>query len=199
MFIRYGTKAKQLAKEPISGKCPHCSSQNSIDMYVFQKYGHLYWIPFAPMTKTGVSECTHCKQKLELFQMPDQLKAKYEDIKARTKTPLWTFSGLLLLGVVIVLSILAAINDNHKNNQLILQPQAGDIYEMATENSQYTLLKVARVQGDSVYVHINEYETNKQSRLYQLKEKPFSAEEISFTKQTLRLMLKEGKILDVDR
>jgi hypothetical protein len=199
MYIRYGTKATQLAKEPITGKCPHCNSQNCIDMKVLQKYGHLYWIPFVPMKKMGVSECTHCKQVLELPQMPDHLKAKYEEIKARTKTPLWTFSGLVLLGAFIVWIAVAISNDNKQNIQFIQQPQAGDIYEMATENSHYTLLKVARVQGDSVYVHINEYETDKRKGLYQLKSKPFSAEEIAFTKQTLRLMLKEGKIIDVDR
>ena len=199
MFITYGTNAKQLAKEPETGKCPNCGSQNSIDMYVFQKYGHVFWIPFAPMTKTGVSECTSCKQKLELFQMPDLLKTKYEEIKAKTKAPVWTFSGLVLLGLLIIAGTLGAINDNQKNIQFILQPKAGDIYEMVTENSQYTLLKVARVQGDSVFVYINEYETDKQKGLYQLRDKPFSPGEIAFTKQTLRLMLKEGKILDVER
>jgi len=86
-----------------------------------------------------------------------------------------------------------------KNVQLVLQPQAGDIYEMATENDHYTLLKVGRVQGDSVFVHINEYEANKKSGLSQLRGEPFSPEEIIFTKQTIRVMLKEGKILDVDR
>lgn len=199
MFIQYGTKAKELVKEPITTKCPGCGSQNSINMYVFQKYGTLFRIPFAPMAKTGVSECTKCLQKLELFQMPDQLKTKYEEIKAKTKAPVWTFSGLIILGLLIAGGIIGAINDNHRSALLIAQPKAGDIYEMATENSQYTLLKVARVQGDSVYVHINEYETDKQKGLYQLRDKPFSSEEIAFTKQTLRVMQKEGKILDVER
>jgi len=117
----------------------------------------------------------------------------------KTKTRLLTICGFVLLGILAIGSILAARYNDKKNVQLVLQPRAGDIYEMATENSHYTLLKVGRVLGDSVFVHINEYEASKQSGLSQLKAEPFSPEEIAFTRQTLRVMLKEGKILDVNR
>lgn len=90
-------------------------------------------------------------------------------------------------------------NNNRRITQLLLLPQAGDIYEMATENRQYTLLRVSRVQGDSVFVNINEFETDKKKGLSMLREKPFSKEEIAFTRQTLRVMQKEEKILDVER
>lgn len=117
----------------------------------------------------------------------------------KSKTRLLTISGLIILGILGIGGVLASRYHDKKNAQLVLQPQAGDIYEMATENDHYTLLKVGRVQGDSVFVHINEYEANKKSGLSQLRGEPFSPEEIAFTKQTIRVMLKEGKILDVDR
>jgi hypothetical protein len=117
----------------------------------------------------------------------------------KAKTRLLTISGLIILGILGIVGVLANRYHDKKNAQLVLQPQAGDIYEMATENDHYTLLKVGRVQGDSVFVHINEYEANKKSGLSQLRGEPFSPEEIAFTKQTIRVMLKEGKILDVDR
>lgn len=117
----------------------------------------------------------------------------------KAKTRLLTISGLIIPGILGIVGILAGRCHDKKNAQLVLQPQAGDIYEMATENDHYTLLKVGRVQGDSVFVHINEYEANKKSGLSQLRGEPFSPEEIAFTKQTIRVMLKEGKILDVDR
>lgn len=117
----------------------------------------------------------------------------------KAKTRLLTISGLIILGILGIVGLLASRHHDKRNAQLVLQPQAGDIYEMATENDHYTLLKVGRVQGDSVFVHINEYEANKKSGLSQLRGEPFSPEEIAFTKQTIRVMLKEGKILDVDR
>jgi hypothetical protein len=117
----------------------------------------------------------------------------------KAKTRLLTISGLIILGILGIIGLMAGRYHDKKNAQLVLQPQAGDIYEMATENDHYTLLKVGRVQGDSVFVHINEYEANKKSGLSQLRGEPFSPEEIAFTKQTIRVMLKEGKILDVER
>jgi hypothetical protein len=116
----------------------------------------------------------------------------------RNSKKLLTVVLLAFCGAIIVWRVVAHNNDK-KNAELMLQPQSGDIYEMATENDHYTLLKVGRVQGDSVFVHINEYEANKRSDLSQLREEPFSPEEIRFTKQTLRVMLKEGKILNVER
>lgn len=53
--------------------------------------------------------------------------------------------------------------------------------------------------ANRAYIHINEYETDKQSGLYELKDKPFSKEEIAFSKGTLQLMLKENTIIDVER
>jgi hypothetical protein len=117
----------------------------------------------------------------------------------KTKTRLLAISGIIILGILAIVGVFTSRYHDKKNVQLVLQPQAGDIYEMATENEHYTLLKVGRVQGDSVFVHINEYEANKKSGLSQLRGEPFSPEEIVFTKQTIRVMLKEGKILDVDR
>lgn len=117
----------------------------------------------------------------------------------KTTTRLLTISGLVILGILGIVGVLAARYNDKKNIQLMLQPEAGDIYEMATENDHYTLLKVGRIAGDSVFVHINEYEASKKSGLADLKGEPFSPEEIAFTKQTLRVMLKEGKILDVER
>lgn len=116
----------------------------------------------------------------------------------RYNKKLLIFSLLLLIGAIIAWRVYENNNDK-KNIQLVLQPQAGDIYEMATESGHYTLLKVGKVTGEFVFVHINEYEANKKSQISQLRKEPFRPEEIMFTKQTLRVMLKEGKILDVER
>jgi hypothetical protein len=116
----------------------------------------------------------------------------------RINPKVWFFTTLIVAGIFFVTRKIV-VDKNNRNIQLMILPRPGDIYEMATENKQYTLLKVDRVQGDSVYVHINEFETDKKSGLSQLKEQPFSKEEIVFTQQTLRVMLQEGKILNVER
>jgi predicted RNA-binding Zn-ribbon protein involved in translation (DUF1610 family) len=198
-MIIYGTRSKQLAKEHVTDKCPNCGAQNSIDMYVFQKYGHIFWIPFVPMEKTGVSECTQCKQVLQILQMPANLISAFVNVKAKTKTPLWTFAGLAALGILIIIVVFEIKKDKELNAKLVLTPQAGDIYEVKTKEDNYTLMKIIRVQGDSVYVNFNNYETDKASGIYQLKEKEYSEDVSGLSKMDLREMFKDGNIYDIER
>lgn len=198
-MIIYGTKGKQITKELITDKCPNCGAQNSIDMYVFQKYGHIFWIPFVPMEKTGVSECTQCKQVLEILKMPPYLRTAFVNVKAKTKTPIWTFAGLAAVGILIIVVVLQGIKDKELNAKLVLTPQAGDIYEIKTKDDHYTLMKINKVKGDSVYVNLNNYETDKASGIYKLKEKGYSEEVLGLSKMDLREMFKEGNVYDIER
>ena len=198
-MIVYGTKSKELAKEILTEKCPNCGTQNSTDLHVFQKYAHVFWIPFFPMGKTGVSQCNHCKQVLKLKDMPSSMKTSYETLKAQTKTPVWTFSGLALVAVIIAIGVMADKKKDERNAGLILTPQGGDIFEIKTRGNQYTLYKVDQVQGDTVFVKVSNYETNKESALSDLKKKDYSEGVLGFSKAELKQMLDNGDIVDIDR
>ena len=198
-MIIYGTKTKELAKEHLIDKCPNCGTQNSIDMHVFQKYAHVFWIPFFPVGKTGVSQCDHCKQVLKLKEMPSSLRTAYDNLKVQTKTPIWTFAGLALVAALITIIIISDKKKAEKNAQLILTPQTGDIFEIKTKDNQYTLYKVYQVEGDSVFVQVNNYETNKITGLDDLKKKDYSEDVLGFSKTELKQMLEKGEIIDIDR
>ncbi len=201
-MIIYGRKAKQLAKESLFDKCPNCSTQNSVDIYVFQKYGHLFWIPFFPMGKTGVSQCNHCKQALSLKQMPDTLRNTYENIKGQTKTPPWMFSGLALVAGLIIIGVINERNKDDRNQALIQSPQSGDIFEVKTGANQYTLYKVEVVKPDSVYLRMSNYETNRSTGLDDIKKKgpdAYSEDLFGYSNDDLKEMLNRGEILDIDR
>jgi zinc-ribbon family len=201
-MLIYGSKNKQLAKEILTDKCQSCGKQNSIDMHVFQKYAHLFWIPFFPMGKTGVSQCDHCKQVLKLKEMPSSLSASYETLKAQTKTPVWMFSGLALVAVLITFGIISDRENDQRNAKLILAPQRGDVFEIKTKDNQYTLYKVDQINNDSVYVRINQYETNKSTGLGDLKRKGdnvYTEEVVPFSRLELKQMLDDGEIIDIDR
>jgi hypothetical protein len=197
--IVYGTKSTQLAKEPVIEKCPNCGTANSVDMYVFQKYFHVFWIPVFPTGKLAVSECSHCKQVLKQKEMPFQIKASIDGVKSQTKTPVWTFSGLALLAILITAMVINDKQKNELNAKLILEPRSGDIFEVKTESNNYTLYKVEKIEGDSVILAVNNYETNKVSGLYELKVKGFSTELYSFHKNELKQMLADGEIMDIER
>jgi hypothetical protein len=201
-MIVYGTKAKQLAKEALTDKCPNCGTQNSLDMYVFQKYAHLFWIPFMPIGKTGVSQCSHCKQVLKQKEMPTQLKAAYDNVKAQTKTPVWTFIGLALVVVLITSAIIGDKNKNAQNAKLIEAPHKGDVFEVRTPDRQYTLIKVEEVKSDTIYVREHIYTTNKISGLYDLKRKGdtgYLEEVTAFDKKELKSMFDKGDIINIIR
>lgn len=110
-MVIYGTRTTELGKEHLIDKCPNCGTQNSIDIYVVQKYAHVFWIPFCPTGKTGVSQCSHCKQVLNRNEMPSHLATRYENLKAQLKTPIWTYLGL---AVIAGLFIIAVISDKDK-------------------------------------------------------------------------------------
>ena len=91
-MIIYGTKAKEILSEHVTDKCANCNTQNNIDIHVFQKYAHVFWIPFFPMSKTGLSRCEHCKQMLNPKEMPPNLLNAYETLKSSVKPPVWMWS-----------------------------------------------------------------------------------------------------------
>ena len=201
-MIIYGSKSKELAKEVLMDKCPNCGTQNSIDMHVFQKYAHVFWIPFFPLGKTGVSQCDHCKQVLKLKEMPTSLKTSYENLKAQTKLPIWMFSGLGLLVIFIAAAVISGKKQDERNAKLILAPKNGDVFEIKTKENQYTLYKVDEVQADSVFIRTNNFETNKASGIADLKRKgddSFSEEVYGFSKVELKKMLEQGEIIDINR
>ncbi|WP_276503545.1 zinc-ribbon domain-containing protein [Terrimonas pollutisoli] len=201
-MIIYGTRSKELAKQVLTDKCPNCGTQNSMEIYVFQKYAHVFWIPLFPMSKTALSQCNHCKQVLKEKQMSSSLLSSYSTLKEQSKTPKWTFSGLALIVALVAFAFVSEKKKDEKNAKLILSPQSGDIFEIKTEDHQYTLYKVDGLRGDSVLIRVNNYETNKVSGLNDLKKKgeaAYSEDLFAILKKDLQQMLDKGEIMDIER
>ena len=201
-MIIYGSRNIQLAKETITDKCPNCGTQNSVELNVFQKYAHVFWIPFFPMGKTAVSQCNHCRQILKNKEMPEAFKSNYEVLKAQNKTPLWTFAGLAILVTLISWGVINDKQNDEKNAKLILAPKSGDVFEIKTPENQYTLYKVDRVNGDTAFVRLHQYESNKISGLTDLKQKgdaAYTEETMPYSLSELKEMLNKGEIRDIER
>lgn len=201
-MIIYGSRSVKLAVEQVSDSCPHCGTANSIELYVFQKYAHVFWIPFFPIGKTAVSQCNHCKQILKKDEMPSSMISAYDRIKAKTRIPVWTFAGLALVGALILVGFVSNKQKDEKNAKLIQAPATGDVFEVRTKEGQYTLMKVAQVKGDSLFIQLHQYETNKLKGLADLKRKGesgYTEEVFVLLKEDVQAMLKEGEIMDVIR
>lgn len=202
-MIIFGSKATQVASETINEKCASCGTPNSIQMTVFQKYAHVFWIPSFPMGKTSITQCSHCKQVLEKKEFSRNLHTNYEILKSKSKTPIWTFSGIAIFTAFIIWGGFISKQKEELNANLILTPQKGDIYEVKLDRRQYTLYKVEKVSGDTVFILFHEYETNKKSGLRGLKNKGdagfIEEEPLLILKKDLKNMLETGEIMDIER
>ncbi len=172
-------------------------------MNVFQRYAHIFWIPFFPLAKTGVSRCDNCQQVLNLKQMPAMVKLGYDNLKIQTKTPWWHFSGIFLIALIAGAVTISQKQKAEKVSKLVLSPKKDDIFEVKVKEDVYTAYKVAKVEGDTVYFFANKLQTNRQDGLSDLVDKGpggFATDSIyPLSKSTLLEMNKKEEIIDIDR
>ncbi|MBI3235613.1 MAG: zinc-ribbon domain-containing protein [Bacteroidetes bacterium] len=201
-MIIYGVKNKVLETETIAEKCSNCQTQNSTSMSIVQKYFHIFWIPFFPLGKTLVTQCSNCKNVLTKKELSASLLETYQTRKSQVKAPVWMFTGLALFIALIGFAMYESGENTAKNARLLASPKTGDIYEIKKDVGQYTLYKVEYVKGDSVYLVSSILEVNKITALSKLKnnaENIFDFTPFARHKTDLKLMLDNHEILGVYR
>jgi hypothetical protein len=104
-MIIFGIRSSLLLQFLIASKCVHCNNAETVHIFVFQKYFHVFWIPFFPIGQRTVSQCTFCKQVLETNQMPESYHEALIDVKQQTKTPWWAFIGVGVIGLLFIVSL----------------------------------------------------------------------------------------------
>lgn len=198
-MIIFGTRSKVLNGGVATADCDYCSSTQTVRLSFVLRYFHIFWIPMFPLSKTGVSQCSHCKQTLYANQMPDALKLVYEEEKKRVKTPWGYRFGLILIGLFFAF-VIASILFGGVNKKYLSQPMVNDIYEVKYGNRQYVLYKVVAVNGSDVVV-VESVETGrKASDVSKIKKDGiYKTSEITFTKAQLEELVKERKLRDIER
>lgn len=201
-MIVFGSNSALVHKEFIIEPCPVCNHINCVEMNVLQKYVHVFWIPFFSMGKTGISICGHCKKVMKLSEMPETYKQAYHNARLQSKISIWTFSGLVLTGLV-ALWLTHHINENDKlYNELIASSRKEDIYKVKTEDHRYKLYKVSHVSGDTVFVRYSRTDAGKSKNtkyILQQGDEAFYKEENPVLKTDLKKMLEDGHVLSVER
>ncbi|HZY38853.1 MAG TPA: zinc-ribbon domain-containing protein [Mucilaginibacter sp.] len=199
-MIVYGRRATALTTQVLFEPCPNCRATNSIHITVYQRYAHIFWIPMFPLNKTGTSVCSNCRQVLKLGDMPPGLRLAYDNIKSHTKIPVWHFSGLGLIAAVFIVIAISDKNKAEKISKLVLNPKAGDIFELKIKDTVYTLYKIKKVEKDTVFFIANKYQTNDETGLSNLFLKDFDdSVSYGFPKIALVEMNRKGDIIDIDR
>jgi len=199
-MIVYGTRAPLQKTEHIYESCPNCGKTNTLLMSVYQRYAHIFWIPVFPAGKTGISLCQNCGQQLKLKQMPDTLRLSYENVKAQTRVPLWTFSGAALLAILITWVVIHGQQQAERVSKLVLAPKANDVFHVKLKENEYVLYKVLKVERDSVFFIASKYQTNQESDLDNVAVKGYDdSTSYGISKAKLASMQKNDEILDIER
>lgn len=196
MYI-IGHKSISLAKEMLQDKCPNCGSMHSIEMSVFQKYVHFFYIPYLPAGKTGFSQCSQCNQVLTDKEMPSYLQAAYQQLKAKTKIPIWMFSGVVLM----ILLIVYQLNNEQRAQKAIAKSidnlVDGNVLEFKLEKNNFTLYKIHRINGDSVLIRANEYQSSTAEGLKDIVDSAYVNDLRYLSKTELKKMANEGTVIGV--
>ena len=93
-MIIYGTRSSHQGAEHVNSPCVNCQTAGSVTLFAYQKYAHIFWIPFFPLSKIFASQCGHCQQVLGENEIRERYRPAYTDLKNKLSTPYWTFAGL---------------------------------------------------------------------------------------------------------
>lgn len=182
-MIIFGTRAKLLSAIGTQHTCNHCNT-GKLNLVYTGRYFHIFWIPMFPLGKQGMTQCPHCKQTLTERELAPQSRSYLQSQKGTVKTPLTHFSGLILFGVLILSVIL--INAFDKTGGYIRNPEVGDVYQVkGFDENQFTLWKVAAVEGDSVVFNTSSLSNLSQTDITE--ETVFGKLDESFTSSTVKL------------
>ncbi|WP_210517527.1 hypothetical protein [Hymenobacter terricola] len=202
-MVIYGIKSSHLRTEPLLGvACPSCSAPKAMQLSVFSRYAHAYWIPFFPFAKAAVAHCTHCQLTLDGKAMPEAAREQARDLKQQTRLPLWTWSGVGLVAAGLAWAAVAGTQNARANKAYLAAPRAGDIYTIHStgDSTQYSLLKVVSAKGNTVEVVANEYEIDNSHPIDELNAPTkYGSKSFSLTQFELQIMQNKGQLTDVDR
>ncbi len=200
-MIIYGTKAVNLETvQSSTGICPNCKTKGELTISIFRKHIHVFWIPLFPIWKNLISTCGHCKKVMKYKEMPEALKFESQNLKDRAKGPIWQFSGVIIILLLIVVSEFGSGVYKEKKFKLFASPMKGDVYEYVVETGKYSTLKILKVSNDSIYFAPNNYTSKSIIHLFKInKEENYSDKIYSISKDKVKAMYISGEIIGVKR
>ena len=201
-MIFYGTKGSHIHSERKSNlKCDNCDEITSHNISVFGKYAYIYWIPIFPVSKKVFSECTNCKATNDFKSMNEKLRRTSIDLKKNTKTPIWYWSGLGIIAILISIGFYFNAQHNKDVINYIKEPMAGDIIEFKnSETNYYSTLKINHVTKDSIFVIPNDFETDKVGGISDIdKSKNYNSEPFGIGRNQIQKMFDDDLFYDINR
>lgn len=168
-MIVYGAKSTELTSEKADRiECPHCDERGWTSHRMRSRYVHIFWIPFIPYGKKGEAFCENCDCITKPKDMPEQMLRAYNFYKAEKHIPIWHFSGLALLACFILYFYYHNAAIEKRELDYLANPHLGDVYEYSLLTGDHSTMRIAYFNDDSVWVHYNQYVTDKKRDVYKI-------------------------------
>jgi len=130
----YGTRAKFLGNFQVKDiPCPYCEEVENQNMSIFGRYAHVMWIPFFPIGKTPVAECTRCKRTYDKSEFSDKMHMIGRELGSRVSSPKWIWSGVFIIaGLFLISSVFEMTKTVDPREELL----TADMRAMITETDE---------------------------------------------------------------
>lgn len=175
--------------------CYPCRSYDH-EVNIYRSYFHFCFIPVFPVGRNQVEvRCRNCGDETAL----DNIVKKYGN---NIRTPFYLYSAVIVILCVVFFWFYWKKHDQKLNAEYALHPAVGDVYTLTGEDrngTNYSFLRVIRVQNDSVVVSANHYTYG--GFVSDLSDDDYFdlGDSSVFRKQDLVSWVESGKILTVSR
>jgi hypothetical protein len=201
-MIIFGSRSSHLESSRLpSATCPNCQEKGTLTASIFSRHVHVFWIPVFPAGRTGIFECKNCHKGFRKKELGEDGKLEYKNFNGHVKTPVWKYSGLGLIAILIGFGSYSAQKDEEKVKTLLENPAMYDVYTLRTDDNYYTTFKVIQVFEDSLYVNYNKYETNKLTGVKDIDKSGNYVDSLYyvFTKKDVSELKASGNLKDITR
>ncbi|MDD2983695.1 MAG: hypothetical protein PHQ74_09930 [Crocinitomicaceae bacterium] len=195
-MLIYGKRKIRIKKyDDFHIQCENCSACKQ-RFSVYQAYYHLFFIPIYPASQKSIKTiCLNCKDSFN--------EQKVLHYLAKTKTPFYLYTGLILFASLFISVIYSNINTQNKKQEYAENPKVNDVYLMnkkdEDDNSSYFFVKIKRISGDTVEVIHNAYEYSRFISKFDTADYFDKSERSLFLKSELKAYIHDRKITSIKR
>lgn len=177
-------------------KCFNCNSSNQIVVEKLFKVFHLMYIPIFSNRSNNIFTCKSCNNEFNLRDLDIDSKKYYEQYKSRKRTPLWLFSGPILILIALGWFGYSQISKENEMLNRLSNGNQSQIIEYETYNGKYTSLKTLRITSDSIWLNYNEFEIENYDYIDRITDSNnYSSDTTQISMQYLTELIEKGNVM----
>ncbi len=200
MLFIHAVKKKAIKSELVFDACMDCSSTNSLELTVYQRYFRVYWIPVFPLGKTGSCKCLACGEVHEIKELPQSLQYTFESLKSQSKTSPYYFIGSAFFLLLLILTVVSIQEEKEEFENYYKVAKVNDVIELRDEDYMITWYKVAHKKEDTLFIQKSSLKAKKVLKSLSMKKSldtSFSKQLYPLAKQEFLQWNRDGKIMEI--